>query len=57
MKYISVLALSISGLFAHGTNDTHPHFLSSLHSFDFILFVAGLIGTYFIYDKVFKGNR
>lgn len=57
MKYILILTLSLSMLFAHGTNEVHPHFLNSLHSSDFILFVLGLLATYFAYEKLFKGNN
>ena len=54
MKYLVVMGLLFSGLFAHGGTSQHIHVFSTLHLESFILFLAGIISTFFIYEKVFK---
>lgn len=54
MKYLIIISLMFSTLLAHSEGSEHLHFFSTLHLESFILFLAGLIGTYFIYEKVFK---
>ena len=56
MRYILIFQLLLGSLFAHGHNGEHLHFFSSLHVEYFVLFVAGLVGTYFVYEKLFKGK-
>ena len=57
MKYILIFQIFLSGLFAHGFAQEHLHFFSSLHVEHFVLFIAGFVSVFFIYEKVFKGNR
>ena len=57
MRYVLIFQMFLSGLFAHGLGEEHLHFFSSLHVEYFVLFVAGLVSAFFIYEKVFKGNR
>ncbi|MCW8894342.1 MAG: hypothetical protein OQK48_04815 [Sulfurimonas sp.] len=57
MKYIMISQIFLSGLFAHGFAHEHLHFFDSLHVEYFVLFIAGLVSAFFIYEKVFKGNR
>jgi hypothetical protein len=57
MKYILISQIFLSGLFAHGFAEEHLHFFTSLHVEYFVLFLAGLVGAFFIYSKLFKGNR
>ncbi len=54
MKYLLIIGLLFSGLFAHGGSGEHIHFFGSLHLESFIIFLAGIITTYFIYEKVSK---
>ncbi len=54
MKYLLIISLLFSGLFAHTGDTQHLHFFSSLHLEGLILFLGGLIATYFIYEKVLK---
>ncbi len=54
MRYLSIMCLLVSGLFAHGENSEHLHFFSSLHVEGFILFLGGIIATYLIYEKILK---
>ena len=54
MKYLIIIGLMFSALLAHGGSSEHMHVFSTLHLESFILFLAGLIGTYFLYHKVFK---
>ncbi len=54
MKYLVVMGLLFSGLFAHGGASEHLHVFSTMHIESFILLLAGLIITYFIYEKVSK---
>lgn len=57
MKYILIFQIFLSGLFAHGFAEKHLHFFTSLHVEYFVLFIAGLVSAFLIYEKVFKGNR
>ena len=54
MKYLIIISLMFSTLLAHGGSSEHIHVFSTLHLESFILLLAGLIGSYFIYEKVFK---
>ena len=54
MRYFLVIGLLFSGLFAHGGSSEHIHVFSTMHLEGFILFLAGIISTYLIYEKVFK---
>ena len=56
LKYIVIMQLFISGVFAHGVSGDHLHFLNSFHVLDFILLVGGVIASYFIIEKIFKGD-
>ncbi len=56
MRYVLIFQIFLSGLFAHGGAEEHLHFFSSLHVEYFVLFVAGLLSTYFVYEKLFKGK-
>lgn len=57
MKYILISQIFLGGLFAHGHSQEHLHFFTSLHVEYFVLFLAGLVSAFFIYEKIFKGNR
>ena len=54
MKYLIIMGLLLNTLFAHGGTTEHLHFFSTMHVESFILVLAGLIATYFVYEKVFK---
>ena len=54
MIYLLFIGLLFSGLFAHGGSSEHLHVFSTMHLEGFILFLAGIISTYFIYEKVSK---
>ena len=54
MKYLLIIGLLASGLFAHGGGSEHLHLFSTMHIESFILVLAGLIATYFVYEKVSK---
>ncbi len=54
MKYLLIIGLLASGLFAHGGSSEHLHIFSTMHIESFILVLAGLIATYFVYEKVSK---
>ena len=54
MRYFLIIGLVFSGLFAHGGTTEHLHVFSTMHLESFILFLAGIISTYFIYEKILK---
>ena len=54
MRYFLIIGLLFSGLMAHGGSSEHLHVFSTMHIEGFILFLAGIISTYFIYEKVSK---
>ncbi len=54
MKYLLIIGLLFSGLFAHGGSSEHMHIFGTMHLESFILALAGLIVTFFIYEKVSK---
>lgn len=56
MKYVLIFQIFLSGLFAHGHTGEHLHIFSSLHVEYFALFVVGLVGAFFIYEKLLKSK-
>ena len=57
MKYLVMIGLLFSGLFAHGGSSEHMHVFSSLHVESFILFLVGILTTYFVYEKLLKRDN
>ncbi len=57
MKYLIITGLLFNGLFAHNGSSEHTHLLGTMHLESFILFLAGIITTYFIYEKLFKRDN
>lgn len=57
MKYMVIFQMGLGVLFAHGKDGEHVHFFSSLHVEYFVLFLATLVGGYFIYGKFFKSTK
>ncbi len=56
MKYIFIFQIFLGALLAHGNEDQHVHFFSSLHTEHFLLFLAGFVSAFFVYIKLFKGD-
>ncbi len=54
MRYLLVVGLFFSGLLAHSGSSEHLHVFSTMHLESFIFILAGLIATYFVYEKVSK---
>jgi hypothetical protein len=54
MRYLLVLQLFLSGLFAHGGADSHIHFFSTLHVESFVLFLVVLVVGFSIFKYASK---
>jgi len=56
MKFIISLLLTLTALFAHGSEQNHLHFLGTLHLTDFFFLMIALVisfSTYKLMKKVF----
>ena len=57
MRYLIIIGFLVSSLFAHEGSSEHIHIFSTMHLESFILFLAGIISTYFVYEKIFKRDN
>ena len=55
MKYLVIIGLLFSGLFAHGTTEVHQHFFSTLHVEDFTLVLIAFIAGFMLF-KYFRSE-
>ena len=49
MRYILLVQLFLSALFAHGGSESHVHFFSSWHIEDFTLLLVSIIFVFMLY--------
>ena len=56
MKFLLTFLLFLTTLFAHGSEQVHSHFFSSLHLIDFTLVAVGSIVLFSTY-KFFKKEQ
>ena len=57
MKYLFTFLFFLNSLFAHGAGESHLHFFSSLHTENFVIFIALLLMSLSAYKYLKQENN